>query len=103
MALMPNASCLWALDVAGAHLLGSSRLVSRRRRPPDCSPVVPTSSTSRVTDALHQGLAQSDALVQGFRRGLLIAAVYSAINILVGLLAPNHRPTAEEIAESGAV
>ncbi|HWU21441.1 MAG TPA: MFS transporter [Nocardioides sp.] len=65
--------------------------------------IIVTSSTARVTDALHHGLAQSDALVQGFHRGLLIAAIYSAINIAVGLLAPNHRPTAEEIAESGAV
>ena len=31
-----------------------------------------------------------------------IAAAYAAINILVGLLAPNHKPTTEEIAEGAA-
>jgi hypothetical protein len=40
---------------------------------------------------------------EGFHRGLLIAAGYAAINIVVGLLAPNHKPTAEEVAESRAV
>ena len=65
--------------------------------------IIVTSSTAKVSSALHHGLNQADALVQGFHRALLIAAAYAAINILVGLLAPNHKPTAEEIAESGAV
>lgn len=65
--------------------------------------IVVTTSTSRVTSALHDGLSQSDALVQGFHRGLLIAACYAALNILVGLAAPNHKPTEEEIAESAAL
>lgn len=65
--------------------------------------IIVTSSTARVASAMHDGLSQSDALVQGFHRGLLIAAAYAAINIVVGLLAPNHKPTADEIAESGAV
>ncbi|MFL6024812.1 MAG: MFS transporter [Marmoricola sp.] len=65
--------------------------------------IIVTSSTARTSSALHHGLSQSDALVQGFHRGLLIAAAYAAINVAVGLLAPNHKPTAEEIAESGAV
>ena len=65
--------------------------------------IIVTSSTSRVTSALHHGLTPADALVQGFHRGLLIAAVYAAINIGVGLLAPNHKPTAEEVAESAGL
>ncbi|MFL6108956.1 MAG: MFS transporter [Marmoricola sp.] len=65
--------------------------------------IIVTSSTARTSAALHHGLSQADALVQGFHRGLLIAAAYAAVNVLVGLLAPNHKPTAEEIAESGAV
>lgn len=65
--------------------------------------IVVTSSTSRITTALHHGVGQSDALVQGFHRGLLLTAVYSALNILVGLVAPNHKPTADEIAESAGL
>jgi EmrB/QacA subfamily drug resistance transporter len=64
--------------------------------------IIITNATSRTSAAIHHGLSQSAALVQGFHRGLLIAAAYAAINILVGVFAPNHKPTAEEIAE-GAV
>jgi EmrB/QacA subfamily drug resistance transporter len=64
--------------------------------------IIVTNSTARTSSAIHNGLSQSDALVQGFHRGLLIAAAYAAINILVGLLAPNHKPSTEEIAESAA-
>src|SRR4051794_29922237 len=62
--------------------------------------IIVTNSTARTSSAIHHGLSQSDALVAGFHRGLLIPAAYAAINILVGLLAPNHKPTADEIAES---
>lgn len=62
--------------------------------------IIVTSSTARTSSAIHHGLTQAGALVQGFHRGLLIAAAFAAINILVGLLAPNHKPTTEEIAES---
>lgn len=65
--------------------------------------IIVTSSTDRITSALHHGSNQADALTQGFHRGLLFAAVYAAINIFVGLLTSNHKPTAEEIAESGGV
>jgi EmrB/QacA subfamily drug resistance transporter len=62
--------------------------------------IVVTSSTSRTASALQHGVGQGDALVQGFHRGLLIAAIFSAINILVAFLAPDHKPTAEEITET---
>jgi EmrB/QacA subfamily drug resistance transporter len=62
--------------------------------------IIVTSSTARTGSAIVHGLSRADALVEGFHRGLLIAAAYSAINITVGLLAPNHKPTAEQIAES---
>lgn len=64
--------------------------------------IIVTSSTDKVTSALHHGFNQADALTQGFHRGLLIAAAYAAINIVVGMVAPNHKPTAEEIAEGTA-
>jgi len=64
--------------------------------------IIVTSSTDRITGALHHGVGQADALTQGFHRGLLIAACYAAINVVVGLLAPNHKPTAEQVAESAA-
>src|SRR4051812_43704779 len=35
--------------------------------------IIVTSSTARTSAALHHGLSQADALVQGFHRGLLIA------------------------------
>jgi EmrB/QacA subfamily drug resistance transporter len=64
--------------------------------------IIVTNASARTSSAIHSGLSQADALVQGFHRGLLIAAVYSAINILVGLLAPNHKPTSDEIVEGSA-
>ena len=64
--------------------------------------MITTLSTSRTADALAGGTTQSDALVQGFQRGLLIAAVFAAINILVALPAPRLRPSAEQLGEVAA-
>src|SRR3954466_2017113 len=38
--------------------------------------IIVTNSTARTGGAIHQGLSPSDALVEGFHRGLLIAAAY---------------------------
>ena len=64
--------------------------------------IITTLSTSRTADALAGGAAQSDALVQGFQRGLLIAAVFAAINIVVALPSPRLRPNAEQVGEAAA-
>ena len=64
--------------------------------------IIVTNSSARTSAAIHHGLSPADALAQGFHRGLLIAAAYAVLNIVVGLLAPNHKPTAEEITESAA-
>ena len=64
--------------------------------------VITTLSTSRTADALAGGAAQSDALVQGFQRGLLVAAVFAAVNIVVALASPQLRPNAEQLAEAAA-
>ncbi|GIG86392.1 DHA2 family efflux MFS transporter permease subunit [Plantactinospora endophytica] len=65
--------------------------------------VVTTLSSSRVGDALAQGAGQQQALVEGFHRGLLVAAVFAAVNIALTLAAPQLRPDAEQVAEAAAV
>jgi predicted MFS family arabinose efflux permease len=62
--------------------------------------IITTLSTSRTAHALAGGAAQSDALVQGFQRGLLIAAVFAAINIAVALPSPQLRPSTEQLGEA---
>ena len=64
--------------------------------------IITTLSTSRTADALAGGAAHTDALVQGFQRGLLIAAVFAAINIVVALPSPQLRPNAEQLGEAAA-
>jgi hypothetical protein len=64
--------------------------------------IITTLSTSRTADALAGGAARSDALVQGFQRGLLIAAVFAAINIVVALPSPQLRPSSEQLGEAAA-
>jgi EmrB/QacA subfamily drug resistance transporter len=62
--------------------------------------IITTLSTSRTAGALAGGAAQSDALVQGFQRGLLVAAVFAAINIAVALPSPQLRPSTEQLGEA---
>jgi predicted MFS family arabinose efflux permease len=64
--------------------------------------IITTLSTSRTADALAGGAGQTDALVQGFQRGLLIAAVFAAMNIVVALPSPRLRPSAEQLGEAAA-
>jgi MFS family permease len=64
--------------------------------------VVTTLSTSRVTDALTHGVAQRPALVDGFHRGLLIAAVFTLANVVVALVSPRLSPAPEQIAAAAA-
>ncbi len=65
--------------------------------------VITTLSTSKVTDALASGLAPQQALVEGFHRGLLVAAVFALANVVVGLASPKLVPDAEQLAEAVAV
>jgi hypothetical protein len=54
-------------------------------------------------EALVTGAAgQQDALVGGFERGLMIAALFAAANIVMALGAPRLRPTADQMAEAAA-
>jgi EmrB/QacA subfamily drug resistance transporter len=64
--------------------------------------VVTTLSTSRVTHALAGGASQSDALVDGFHRGLLVAAAFTAGTFVVTLLSPRLAPSADQIAGAAA-
>jgi EmrB/QacA subfamily drug resistance transporter len=64
--------------------------------------VVTTLSISRVTDAAAGGASQQQALVEGFHRGLIVAAVFSIVNIIVTLASPRLAPDAEQIAEAAA-
>jgi EmrB/QacA subfamily drug resistance transporter len=65
--------------------------------------VVTTLATSRTTHALAAGTSQSDALVAGFHRGLLVAAAFCAGTFLVTLLfSPRLAPTTDQIAGAAA-
>jgi EmrB/QacA subfamily drug resistance transporter len=62
--------------------------------------VITTMSTSHTEHLLATGSAQQDALVGGFHVGLLIAAVFAAVNVVLALGSPRLRPTAELMAEA---
>ena len=65
--------------------------------------LINTLANSRVTDALGAGASQSEALVDGFHRGLLIAAAFAAVNVVIAVLTPPIAPTEEQLAEAVAV
>jgi MFS family permease len=62
--------------------------------------IVSTVSTSWVTHLLATGSSPSDALVAGFHRGLVLAAAFAAVNLLVTLRSPQIKPSPEQIAEA---
>ncbi|WNI18195.1 MFS transporter [Actinacidiphila sp. ITFR-21] len=64
--------------------------------------VVTTLSTSRTTEAVAAGQSPLDALVDGFHRGLLVAAAFTAANLVVTLVSPRLAPAPEQIAEAAA-
>ena len=63
---------------------------------------ITTLATTHVESLVTGGAGQQDALVGGFERGLLIAAVFAAANIVMALGAPRLRPTADQLAEATA-
>ena len=65
--------------------------------------LVSTAATSRVSDAVAAGVAQPEALAQGFERGLLVAAGLAVANLVVGVVrAPRIKPDAALVAEATA-
>jgi EmrB/QacA subfamily drug resistance transporter len=62
--------------------------------------LITTLATSHVTSLVNGGMSPQDALVGGFERGLFAAAFFAVANIVIGLVAPSIKPTAEEIAEA---
>ena len=64
--------------------------------------IVTTVSVSRATDALEHGVAQQQALVDGFQRGLLVAAAFAVANLVLTTTSPQLQPTSEQLAEATA-
>ncbi|WP_306214096.1 DHA2 family efflux MFS transporter permease subunit [Actinoplanes sp. RD1] len=62
--------------------------------------VITTLSTSHVEGLIAGGSAPQDALAGGFERGLVLAAIFAAANILTALSAPRLRPTSDQVAEA---
>jgi EmrB/QacA subfamily drug resistance transporter len=62
--------------------------------------IVTTLSVTRTTDALSHGASQQQALVEGFQRGLLVAAAFAVVNVLVTLGTPQLQPDSEKVAEA---
>jgi hypothetical protein len=62
--------------------------------------VITTLSTSRVTSALAGGSSPRDALVQGYHRGLLVAALLAIVLLVVSVRTPQIMPDREELAEA---
>jgi EmrB/QacA subfamily drug resistance transporter len=65
--------------------------------------VITTLATSQVESLVAGGASPLAGLVGGFQRGLLVAAVFAAANLVLALSAPRVRPTAEQLAEAVAV
>jgi EmrB/QacA subfamily drug resistance transporter len=62
--------------------------------------IITTVSTSRAGDLAASGVPLQQALVEGFQRGLLVAAGLAAVNVLVSLTSPQLVPDAEQLAEA---
>jgi EmrB/QacA subfamily drug resistance transporter len=62
--------------------------------------IITTVSTSHVGDLITAGMPAQQALVEGFHRGLLVAAVFAGMNILVALASPQLVPDAEQLLEA---
>ena len=61
---------------------------------------ITTLATSHVESLLTGGADQQEALVGGFQRGLVLAAVFAAANLVMALSAPRLHPTTEQLAEA---
>jgi EmrB/QacA subfamily drug resistance transporter len=64
--------------------------------------VITTLANSRAAGALAGGATQSQALVDGFQRGLIVAAAMALANVAVAFVSPRLAPTPEAVAEAQA-
>ncbi|MFI6678539.1 MFS transporter [Kribbella sp. NPDC050470] len=64
--------------------------------------IVTTLSITHTTQELTHGATQQQALVAGYERGLLAAAVFALANVLLTLASPQLQPTSEELTEAAA-
>lgn len=64
--------------------------------------LVNTLATAHATHVLAAGVPARAAEVAGFHRAMIVVAVYAGIGLLISVLAPQLRPSADEAAELGA-
>jgi EmrB/QacA subfamily drug resistance transporter len=64
--------------------------------------IITTLSTSRTEAALASGADAHGALVDGFQRGLMVAAVLAALNVALALRAPRVRADAQQLSAATA-
>jgi EmrB/QacA subfamily drug resistance transporter len=62
--------------------------------------IITTLSTTHITDALKSGTGQVSAAVGGYDYGLLIAAIFAAVNIVIAILSPSTRVGQAEAVEA---
>jgi EmrB/QacA subfamily drug resistance transporter len=62
--------------------------------------VVTTLSLSHTAASLAGGASQNQALVDGFHRGLLVAALFTVLNVVVTLASPRLSPSAEQMEKA---
>jgi hypothetical protein len=65
--------------------------------------IISTIASSRVSDSLAAGKALPDALTVGFHAGLLLAAGFAAINLVMALISPGVSPDSARVAEAAAL
>jgi EmrB/QacA subfamily drug resistance transporter len=64
--------------------------------------IITTIANSRVTDALHAGALHTQALTDGFQRGLVIAAGLGIVGFVLALTSPSIEPSPEQLVAAGA-
>jgi EmrB/QacA subfamily drug resistance transporter len=64
--------------------------------------LITTIADSRTTDSVNAGHSMSHALVTGYHAGLLLAAAFAVVNLLLSLLSPQIEPTPEQLLDAGA-
>jgi EmrB/QacA subfamily drug resistance transporter len=62
--------------------------------------VITTLATTHVADALKSGTGQVSAAVGGYDYGLLIAAIFGVVNIVIAILSPSTKVSQSEATEA---
>ncbi len=65
--------------------------------------VITTLTTTHIADAVASGSHQQDAAVGGFQYGLILAAIFAAVNIVVAILAPSTKVSNAEATEAAEI